>query len=104
MIPLQTQEEFESLYKGELKAPILIYFTASWCGACKRLDWEFLKEEFPDLPVYICDVDKNKYTPGYCGVRSIPNFVLMPPSKKLEQLQSSETAKVATWLYKNLKG
>lgn len=104
MIPLQTQEEFETLYKGSLKSPILIYFTASWCGACKRLDWEFLKEEFPDLPVYICDIDQNKYTPGYCGVRSIPNFVLMPPSKKLEQFQSSETAKVATWLYKCLKG
>ena len=52
MIPLQTQEEFEKLYKETaLKAPILIYFTASWCGACKRLDWEFLKEEFPDLTI-----------------------------------------------------
>lgn len=102
-IPLQTQEEFETLYKGDLKAPILIYFTASWCGACKRLDWEFLSQEFPDLPVYICDIDQNKYTPGYCGIRSIPNFVLMPPSKKLENLQSSDTAKVASWLYKNLK-
>lgn len=105
MIPLQTQEEFETLYKDTvLKSPILIYFTASWCGACKRLDWDFLKEEFPDVPIYICDIDQNKYTPGYCGVRSIPNFVLMPPSKKLEQFQSSETAKVATWLYKSLKG
>jgi len=104
MIPLQTQEEFETLYKETtLKTPILIYFTASWCGACKRLDWNFLKEEFPDVPVYICDIDQNKYTPGYCGVRSIPSFVLMPPSKKLEQLQSSETSKVATWLYSNLK-
>ena len=105
MIPLQTQEEFETLYKDTvLKSPILIYFTASWCGACKRLDWDCLKEEFPDVPIYICDIDQNKYTPGYCGVRSIPNFVLMPPSKKLEQFQSSETAKVATWLYKSLKG
>ena len=104
MIALQTQEEFEKLYKETpLKSPILIYFTASWCGACKRLDWNFLKEEFPDLPIYICDIDQNKYTPGYCGVRSIPNFVLMPPSKKLEQFQSSETSKVASWLFNSLK-
>ena len=102
MIPLQTQEQFETMYKSKLEEPVLIYFTASWCGACKRLDWNFLNEEFPELKVYKCDVDENKYTPGYCGVRSIPNFVLMPPSKKLQQLQSSETAKVAAWIFKNL--
>jgi len=103
MIPLQTQEQFEAMYtKDTLEAPILIYFTADWCGACKRLDWEFLNEEFPELPVYKCDIDKNKYTAGYCGVRSIPGFILMTPDKKLENLQSSETAKVATWINKNL--
>ena len=102
MIPLQSQEQFETIYKSKLEEPILIYFTASWCGACKRLDWKFLNEEFPDLKVYKCDVDENKYTPGYCGVRSIPNFVFMPLNKKLQQLQSSETAKVAAWIFKNL--
>ena len=102
MIPLQSQEQFETIYKSKLEEPILIYFTASWCGACKRLDWKFLNEEFPDLKVYKCDVDENKYTPGYCGVRSIPNFVFMPLNKKLQQLQSSETAKVAAWNFKNL--
>jgi thioredoxin-like negative regulator of GroEL len=104
MIPLQTQEQFETLYSKDykLEEPILIYFTASWCGACKRLDWDFLKEEFPNLNVYKCDVDENKYTPGYCGVRSIPSFVFMPPNKQLQTLQSSETAKVAAWISKNL--
>ena len=103
MIPLQTQEQFEMMYtKDKLPAPVLIFFTANWCGACKRLDWNFLNEEFPDLPVYKCDIDENKYTPGYCGVKSIPAFLLMTPEKKLENLQSSNTAAVATWINKNL--
>lgn len=103
MIPLQTQEQFETMYtKDTLPGPVLIYFTASWCGACTRLDWNFLLEEFPGLPVYKCDIDENKYTPGYCGVKSIPNFIIMSPDKKLEQLQSSDTAKVATWINKNI--
>ena len=101
MIPLRTQEEFEHLYREKtLDAPILIYFTANWCGACKRLNWPFIKEEFPNLTIYKCDIDENKYTPGFCQVKSIPHMLLMFPSKKIENLVSSDTAKVATWLNK----
>ena len=48
MIPLQTQEQFENLLKpvqdnGALaEDAVVVYFTASWCGACKRLDFESL--------------------------------------------------------------
>ena len=97
MTPLLTQEQFEEVYATGQQA--LIYFTADWCGACKRIDWEFLMEEFPELPVYLCDIDVNKYTPGFCGVRSIPNFMLVTgPSKAAGPHQSSDTAKVATWI------
>lgn len=104
MIPLQTQEQFEAMY-AKVESPILVYFTANWCGACKRLDMEFIHEEFPDLPIYKCDIDENKYTPGFCGVKSIPNFVLLKAGTpaKVENLQSSNTAAVATWINKNLQ-
>lgn len=98
VIPLQTHEQFEELYSDPKKST-LIYFTADWCGACKRVDWEFLLEEFPDLPIYKCDVDVNKYTPGFCGVRSIPSFVMISGPRKVEgPAQMSDTAKIATWI------
>ena len=105
MIPLPTHEMFEKMYTEPLKESVLIYFTADWCGACKRVDWGFLKEEFPDLKVYRCDVDVNKYTPGFCGVRSIPAFVMLHPGVKqiTPQFQASETAKIATWIMTNLR-
>ncbi len=105
VIPLQTHEQFEAMFsptaeQPPLTQPVLIYFTADWCGACKRVDWEFLLEEFPDLPVYKCDVDINKYTPGFCGVRSIPNFLMITAPKKIEgPMQMSDTAKIATWIH-----
>jgi len=104
---LQTQEQFEELASPTLKTPTLIYFTADWCGACKRLDWDFLKEEFGDtLTIYKCDIDQNKYTPGFCGVRSIPNFVMLSPASPKPSItgpfQSSDTAKVAAWIQSNL--
>ena len=107
MIPLQTQEIFEELNSPTLKNPTLLYFTADWCGACKRVDWGFLKEEFTDLTIYKCDIDENKYTPGFCGVRSIPNFIMLTPqSEKKPTLtgpfQSSDTAKIAAWIHSGL--
>jgi hypothetical protein len=60
-------------------------------------------DEFPQLPIYKCDVDINKYTPGFCGVRSIPNFVMITGPKQIQgPMQSSDTAKVATWIHGNL--
>ena len=103
---LQNHAQFEELYENNsLTSPVLIYFTADWCGACKRIDWGFIDEEFPDLLVYRCDVDKNKYTPGFCRVRSIPNFIMVYPGNKniSEPFQSSDTAKIATWIQVQLR-
>lgn len=106
VIPLQTHEMFESLYNSDpaqAQIPALIYFTADWCGACKRIDWDFILEEFPDLPVYKCDVDVNKYTPGFCQVRSIPNFIIIKsPKQVVGPMQASDTAKVASWIHTTL--
>lgn len=84
--------------------PICIQFTASWCGPCKKIDSDFLVEEFPNVTFYKCDIDENKYTPGYCGVRAIPNFVIIKgPKNLIGPFQASDTAKVATWIFTQTK-
>jgi thioredoxin-like negative regulator of GroEL len=99
MILLQTQEQFEELYSTSLKRPTLIYFTANWCAPCKKLDWNVLLPSLDTCDVYKCDISENTYTPGYCGVKSIPSFLFMLPGKKLEPLfQSSDTTKVSEWI------
>ena len=108
---LKTQEEFEHLYSpnpslAPPRYPILINFTASWCGPCKRVDWDFLLEEFGSSfgAIYKCDVDENKYTPGFCGVKSIPSWMILKGPKKAEgAIQISETSRVATWIFNTLR-
>jgi hypothetical protein len=95
---------FEAMF-ADTKEHALIYFTADWCGACKRVDWEFLLEEFPALKIYRCDVDVNKYTAGFCGVRSIPSFVMLLPGSKqaTSVFQASDTAKIAAWIMTTIR-
>ena len=100
-----TQEEFEQLIGVQpvpdgtpVPAFTVIYFTATWCGACRRLNMPALEYVLPEVNWLKCDVDQNNYTPGYCGVRSIPAFLVVVNKKIVDMLGSSDTQKVIAWL------
>lgn len=105
MRSLDTHDELEQLLgrqplpEGATLPPIsVIYFTARWCGACKRLDLAALEAAFPTLDWLKCDVDANTYSPGFCGVRSIPSFMLIVKKTPIGPFTSSDTGKVGAWV------
>lgn len=105
---LESQEQLESLLRPWAAATVrgsapqpettCIYFTADWCGACKALDLEAIQAGTPPIQWLKCDIDKNKYSAGYCGVRAIPAFLVIHRGKVAGTLKSNQTAKVAAWL------
>ena len=98
---LETQAEFETLWFGRsTSSRWIVYFTASWCKACKKLDLDAIcaAAAVQDIEIYKCDETVNDYTAGYCGVRSFPTFVLFEPQATKSTLQSSDTQKVIEWL------
>lgn len=108
MAPLPDQEYFEALIgkrsddrlvKRGAARFVVIYFTAKWCGACKRLDLTKICSGFPGIVFYKCDIDENDYTAGYCGINSIPTFLYIQDGKILGTLGSSDTQKVGDWIY-----
>jgi thioredoxin 1 len=98
MIPLLTQLQLEALLvpKDNQDISVIIYFTASWCGACQRLDLNYLESipANPPLTWYKCDVDVNKYSLGYCGLTKIPSFAFIKDGKFLGKFTSSDTGVV----------
>ena len=98
---LNSQEELEALigrgeYVGELPPLTIIWFSAEWCGPCKRIPIEQLMNEFPANWLK-CDVDRNSYTPGYCNIRSIPSFMVIYNKQVLGTKNSSSPIELREW-------
>lgn len=83
---------------GETIPPaIIIYFGASWCGPCQRIDLVRLEQSTPHITWLKCDVDQNDYTGGFCGVRRIPGFVAVANKSVVGTVQLSNTEKILEW-------
>jgi len=100
---LLNQETFEGLI-GKVDADMLpelcvIWFTAGWCGPCRRLRMTDIMASVPSsVHWYKCDVDQNNYTAGYCNIRKIPAFMVIYRQKILGSLVESDTDKLIAWL------
>ena len=100
MTPL-TQEVLEQLLQNKFpgqKPLTIIYFTASWCGPCNSLILNEIVKLNPEAHWFICDIDVNKYSSGYCGVNSVPTFMAIVHGKPLPPLSSSITQNVGKYI------
>jgi thioredoxin 1 len=73
-----TEESFEvDVLKADL--PVLVDFTASWCGPCKMLApvIEELADDWQGKAyIYKMDVDSNPVTPQKYSVMGVPSLIL----------------------------
>jgi thioredoxin-like negative regulator of GroEL len=102
---LISQIEFEQLIGVQEPEPgvvlpdfTVIYFTAKWCGPCRALDLDAIQAAVPGANWLKCDIDQNDYTPGYCGVRSVPTFIIVHKKKVVDTFSSNNTQKVIEWV------
>jgi len=95
---LMKHEHFEKmigrmpLEQGESIPPyIIVYFTATWCGPCRSVRPAELEAALPMVTWLKCDIDQNDYTAGYCGVRSIPTFLVIKNMKIVGTFSGTRT-------------
>lgn len=113
MIPLPNHEFFEGLLKPRGVRPnqdweernktfdpyVAVCFSASWCGPCRRLDKASLVKLSPNVKWYSCDVDEVQETLGYCGLQSIPSFVLIKDGQFVDRKSGAgSVGELLEWL------
>lgn len=81
---LNTPESFAE-YIEQAQAPVLVDFTASWCGPCKALApvLEDIAGEAEDFTIVKVDADENAQVAEEYGVQGLPTLVLVEDGEEL---------------------
>ncbi len=71
---------------NETESPLLIHFTADWCGPCQGMAPHleaFAKARAHDLPVVKVDIDEHPEVAARFMVRSVPTLMLLHDGRVL---------------------
>ena len=69
----------------------IVYFTADWCGPCKKLKPQYARASVmdPSLNYYMVDVDKVPSSEiQYYGIQSIPQVFVMNNGEIVKSIKS----------------
>jgi thioredoxin 1 len=84
---------------------IVVDFTATWCGPCKRIapTYENLSKEFGNVAVFLkVDVDDNDETTASCKIKSMPTFLYYKNGEKIDEGHGADPDQLREKIEKNI--
>lgn len=92
----------------EASEPVLIDFTATWCGPCKSIApfIDQLAEEYQGrLKVAKLDIDDSPNTPANLGIRGVPTLIVFKGGREVaRQVGAAPKAKIESLFKPHLTG
>lgn len=79
----------------------VLFFSASWCGACRHADPAYQELRNAGYPIRKVDVDSNPSLAQQYGIRSIPQFVYVVDGQEKRRLSGAASPDRIKRLYKS---
>ncbi|XP_046859162.1 monothiol glutaredoxin-S11-like [Xenia sp. Carnegie-2017] len=92
VLVIQSDEQFNAEFQQNSNKLVIVDFTASWCGPCKRIApvFEQLSTQFTQAVFLKVDVDICKGTAAIYGIRAMPTFLFFLHGQKLDELRGPD--------------
>ena len=78
----------------------LLYFTAAWCGPCKKFR-PLMENLSSQINVQFIDIDSNPGVAQTYGVRNIPTTILVKDGVELERFTGARSSQQILESYQN---
>jgi len=105
VVEIKDAGHFQSELTKAGKNLVVVDFTASWCGPCKRIAPEFaqLPKKYPQVIFLKVDVDQCQETASEQGVSAMPTFIFYRNKAKVDTLQGADIDGLVAKIKSNIR-
>ena len=98
VIDFEENMKMDTIIKKNVEKYILLYFTASWCGPCKKMkpiiEGKFTK--INNMLIYKIDIDDNDVLVKQYKIKSVPTFIMIKDNIETMRYNGSDSIKLLT--------
>jgi thioredoxin 1 len=97
---IKTKHDFLNILNDANNMLVIVDFTATWCGPCKRIMPELIKladiKKNENVLFLKVDVDDNEETSSHCGISCMPTFQFYKNNIKVHEIEGADISAIQT--------
>lgn len=96
VIELKTDDDFRANINRDDQDLVVVDFSVTWCGPCKRIApvFEELSEEYSDSYFYKCDTADLDEVVVEMNISAVPTFICFREGKEVDRLAGANETKL----------